>query len=163
MTQFRIQKTRPEQLQEVLDIYEGARRFMAEHGNPSQWGTSDPPSDRVRRDIEEGTSYVCMDGDEIAAVFFFQEMEDPTYRHICEGQWINDRPYGVIHRIAAGGKGKGAGSFCVNWAFEQCGNVRIDTHRNNTVMQNMLKKNGFVYCGIIYLENGDERLAFQKG
>ena len=67
-----------------------------------------------------------------------------------------------MHRIAASGVVRGAGSFCVNWAFSRCGNLRIDTHRDNLVMQNMLKKNGFTYCGIIHLENGDERLAFQK-
>jgi hypothetical protein len=29
-------------------------------------------------------------------------------------------------------------------------------------MQNLLIKNGFSKCGIIYLEDGAERLAFQK-
>ena len=78
------------------------------------------------------------------------------------GQWLNDKPYGVIHRIASDGKTKGIGSFCVNWVVSQCGNVRIDTHRDNVVMQNMLKKNGFQYCGIIHIENGEERLAYQR-
>ena len=64
-------------------------------------------------------------------------------------------------RVVAG-KAKGVGSFCMNWAYEQFPNVKIDTHRDNVVMQNMLKKNGFVYCGIIHLVNGEERLAFQK-
>ncbi len=163
MTQFRIQKTQPEQLEEVLTIYERARQFMAAHGNPRQWGTKNPPESRIRQDIAEGNSYVCMFGDEIAAVFYYRWGDDPTYGFIDGGAWLNGKPYGVVHRIASRGNVKGAGSFCVNWAFEQCGNVKIDTHRDNVVMQNMLKKNGFVFCGIIYLENGDERLAFQKG
>ena len=29
-------------------------------------------------------------------------------------------------------------------------------------MQNLLKKNGFTYCGRIYVDDGGERLAFQK-
>ena len=29
-------------------------------------------------------------------------------------------------------------------------------------MQHILQKHGFRYCGIIYLLNGDERLAYQK-
>jgi hypothetical protein len=29
-------------------------------------------------------------------------------------------------------------------------------------MRRMLEKNGFVYCGIIYLESGDERVAYEK-
>lgn len=159
---LRVEKTRPEQLSRVLAIYEYARRFMADHGNPNQWGTSDPPASRVEQDIAEGNSYVCMAGDEIAAVFYYREGEDPTYREIEDGAWLNDGPYGTVHRIASAGIVKGAGSFCVRWAFSRCGSLRIDTHRDNTVMQNMLRKNGFTYCGIIHLENGAERLAFQK-
>jgi hypothetical protein len=26
----------------------------------------------------------------------------------------------------------------------------------------MLEKNGFIYCGIIYLSDGQERLAYEK-
>ena len=40
--------------------------------------------------------------------------------------------------------------------------IRIDTHRDNKIMQHNLLKYGFTYCGIIYLANGDERLAYQK-
>ena len=29
-------------------------------------------------------------------------------------------------------------------------------------MQNLLKKNGFSYCGVIYLEDGGKRIAFEK-
>ncbi len=161
-TPLRVEKTRPEQFEQVLRIYDRARHFMAEHGNPNQWGNTNPPAARVRQDIDEGNSYVCMAGGEIAAVFYYKEGEDPTYRVIENGAWVNDAPYGVVHRISSAGIVKGAGSFCVRWAFSRCGNLRIDTHRDNTVMQNMLKKNGFVYCGIIHLEDGAERLAFQK-
>ncbi len=160
--EMRIEKSQPYQLEEILKVYARARTFMAEHGNPTQWGTTHPPAERVRRDIEEGLSFVCMAGDEIAAVFYFRIGEEPSYRAIYEGEWLNDRPYGVVHRIASAGTVKGAGTFCLQWACEQCGNLRIDTHRNNIVMQNLLKKNGFSYCGIIYLEDGDERLAYQK-
>ncbi len=159
---LRVERTKPEQLAQVLAVYERARAFMAEHGNPNQWGNSKPPASRVKLDIEEGNSYVCMAGEEIAAVFYYKEGEDPTYREIEDGRWISGEPYGVVHRIASAGIVRGAGSFCIRWAFSRCGNLRIDTHRDNTVMQGMLKKNGFSYCGIIHLEDGDERLAFQK-
>ena len=82
---------------------------------------------------------------------------------IRDGQWINEEPYGVVHRITSDGSVKGAGSFCLQWAFLQCKNLKIDTHRDNVVMQNLLKKNGFQYCGIIHIRNGEERLAYQKG
>ena len=40
--------------------------------------------------------------------------------------------------------------------------VMEDTHRDNTIMQHLITKHGFTYCGIILLANGDERLAYQK-
>lgn len=157
-----IRKTRAEELDAVMDIYAYARGFMAEHGNPTQWGTTEPPRDVVEQDIALGKSYVCLEGGEIIAVFYYAVEADETYARIYEGEWPNEKPYGVVHRIASSGKKKGAGSFCLNWAYEQCKNLRIDTHRNNVVMQNLLKKNDFVYCGIIYIKDGTERLAYQK-
>ncbi len=160
--QFRIEKTRPDELDEVFKVYAHARRFMAEHDNPLQWGNSRPTAEEIEKDIADGKSYVCMYGDQIVAVFYYNVGEDPTYRVIEQGNWLNNEPYGVVHRIASAGIVRGAGSYCLNWALEQCGNLKIDTHSDNIIMQNCLKKNGFTYCGIIYLEDGDERLAFQK-
>ncbi len=157
-----IRKTTIEELDTVLDIYAYARTFMAEHGNATQWGTNRPTKERIVQDILEGKHYVCEENGEIAAVFFYDTKPDPTYQVIYEGAWPNDNPYGVVHRIASAGKVKGAGSFCLQWAFSQCGNLKIDTHENNTVMQNTLAKNGFEYCGVIYLENGEPRIAYQK-
>ena len=157
-----IRKTRMEELDQVMEIYAYARKFMAEHGNATQWGQTKPARELVLEDIIRGDSYVCVEAGQIAAVFFYQKGVDPTYITIYDGAWKNDLAYGVVHRIASAGTVKGAGSFCLNWAFEQCGNLKIDTHRNNIVMQNLLKKNGFEYCGIIHLADGDERLAYQK-
>jgi predicted GNAT family N-acyltransferase len=95
-------------------------------------------------------------------VFYFAREIDPTYVKIYDGEWLDDREYAVVHRIASAGTVKGVGSFCMQWAYEQFPNVKIDTHENNYVMQNMLKKNGFIHCGTIYLEDGQPRLAFQK-
>ena len=157
-----IRKTRPEELEEVMEIYAHARRFMAEHGNPNQWKNTNPPVERVKQDIAEGKSHVCVADNEILGVSYFAVEDDPTYVKIYGGAWKNSGRYGVVHRIASAGKAKGVGSFCMKWAFEQFPNIKIDTHRDNTVMQKMLKKNGFSYCGIIHLENGEERMAFQK-
>ena len=157
-----IRKTKTEEFEQVMAIYAYARQFMAEHGNPNQWGKIKPSKEQVLADIEAGNSYVCVEEGQIAAVFFYHKGVDPTYLQIYEGQWLNDKEYGVVHRIASAGTVKGAGSFCLQWAFSQCGNLKIDTHIDNIVMQNTLKKNGFQYCGIIHLENGDERLAYQK-
>ena len=67
-----------------------------------------------------------------------------------------------INRIATDGT-RGVGSFCLSWAYAQCGHLRIDTHGDNKVMQKMAKKLGFVHCGTIYVtEDNYPRLAFEK-
>ncbi len=151
----------------MLAIYARARRFMAEHGNPNQWGPRQwPPEALLHRDIAEGHSYVCLnDADEVVGTFFFVQGKDvePTYRGIEGGAWLDDSPYGVVHRIASDGSERGIGRFCMNWALDQCGHMRIDTHGDNTVMQNLVTSLGFVHCGTIYVtEDNDPRLAYEK-
>ena len=149
----------------ILSIYDSARVFMRESGNPNQWAGKYPDEDTVLRDIENEKLYVCTENNDILAVFFYTVGIDPTYLKIYDGKWVNDKPYGVIHRIAVSDKarGKGVAKVCFDFAYDKCGNVRIDTHRDNIPMQRALEKNGFTRCGIIYLANGDERIAFQRG
>ena len=148
----------------VLDIYASARRFMRETGNPNQWAGVYPAPEDVHSDIELSRLYVCTDGEEILGVFCYFEGVDPTYLKIYDGQWQSDAPYSVIHRIAVAesAHGRGVAAACFDYAYNSSKNVRIDTHRDNLPMQKALLKNGFVRCGIIYLANGDERVAFQK-
>ena len=151
----------------MMEIYEYARHFMAEHGNPNQWGPNHwPPEELVRRDIESGDSYVCTDDDgRVIGTFFYVFGDDiePAYRNITEGSWLDESPYGVVHRIAVDGSVKGTGVYCLNWVYEQAGHLRIDTHGDNIVIQNLLKKLGFIHCGTIYVEQDDApRLAFEK-
>lgn len=140
---------------------------MAGHGNPLQWGpTNWPPEDLLHDDIRQGNSYVCLSDDgDIVCTFFFTSGHDiePTYRVITDGAWIGGDDYGVVHRIASDGTVKGTGMFCINWAFEQCGHLRMDTHGDNKIMQGLLEKAGFVHCGTIYVEEDDyPRLAYEK-
>lgn len=157
-----IRKAVREDIPELTAIYDGARQFMRQSGNMDQWTNGYPGEDIILEDIRNGNSYVCADSGTIAGVFSFILGEDPTYSKICEGRWLNDDPYGTVHRIAVQAHNKGVASVCLNWCFEKCGNVRIDTHRDNAPMQKLLLKNGFIYCGIIYLTDGSERLAYQK-
>ena len=157
-----IRKATPADLPALMDIYARARRFMAEHGNPNQWKNVHPPVSEVEEGIASGTQYVCCEGEAIAATFFYDEFEDPTYAVIRDGAWLSEAPYGVVHRIASAGTVKGAGRFCLQWAYEQCGHVRIDTHEDNYVMQNLLQSLGFARTGIIATHDGTDRIAFEK-
>jgi len=156
-----IRKTTVQDLPEVYLLYERARDFMRENGNPDQWKDGFPSPEIVGHDIAIGNSYVCVKEEQIATVFYFNIETEPSYLKI-DGQWLDDRPYGVVHRIASSREIRGTGMFCLDWCFNQCRNLRIDTHRDNIPMRNLLNKLGFTFCGIIWLEDGDERLAFQK-
>ena len=158
-----IRPATPADLPRIHEIYAHARRFMAENGNPTQWVGGYPSAETVQTDLDAGHLYVCQDDGKIHGVFcFFRDIE-PDYLQIFEGAWLQDQPYGVVHRIASDAGKRGIAAACLEYAHAQCGDLRIDTHRDNIPMQNLLKKCGFQYCGIIYLrKNGEERLAYQK-
>ena len=157
-----IRKTTAADVDAAAALYDSARVFMRASGNPNQWNGTYPNADNILADIESGGSYVCEDGDEIVAVFYFCIGNDPTYDKIYDGEWKCDGEYAVIHRIAVKHHGRGIADFIYARCFDMHPNLRIDTHRDNAPMRRSLSKNGFEYCGIIYLANGDERIAFQK-
>lgn len=161
---MQIRRAALSDLPRIEDIYREAREFMKMSGNASQWGNTYPERKLLISDIESENLYVVFEKEEMLGVFYFRIGEDPTYRVIKDGEWKNDLPYGVIHRIAVSknAHGKGVSRFCFDYAFGLSGNLKIDTHRDNTPMRRALEKYGFEYCGIINLENGDERIAFQK-
>ncbi len=164
---MRIRRTEESDVSRVMEIYAHARQFMAENGNPNQWGpTCWPPESLIHQDIRDGHSYVCVnDEGNVIGTFFFICGEDiePTYRQITEGNWKDDSAYGVVHRIASDHSERSIGRFCLRWAYEQCGHLRIDTHGDNTVMQGLLEKEGFKHCGTIYVEEDEyPRRAYEK-
>lgn len=161
-----IQRATPPDLPRIMEIYAHARAFMAEHGNPRQWGATNwPPEELIREDIGRGACHVCLTSGRVVGTFFydFGQDVDPAYLCIEDGQWLDGSPYGVVHRIASDGSAHGVGAACIGWAFERCGHLRMDTHPDNVVMQSLLAKLGFVRCGIIHVpEDDDPRVAYEK-
>ena len=47
---MRIEQAVREQLPEIMEIYSKARSFMAENGNPSQWGGGYPSRELLEGD-----------------------------------------------------------------------------------------------------------------
>lgn len=159
---FLIRPAKAADLPEILAVYERARRFMRENGNPNQWGDGHPAPDILRDDIEKGNLYVLETGGKIRGVFALIFGEDPTYAVIEGGSWLSASPYAAIHRIASSGEEHGVLEAAVGFASGQIPHLRIDTHQDNAVMQHLLLKLGFSKRGIIFLENGDRRIAFEK-
>ncbi|MBQ9449114.1 MAG: GNAT family N-acetyltransferase [Acholeplasmatales bacterium] len=156
-----VVKTSLNDLDEILIIYKNAREFMKSHGNPTQWKDNRPSTSSIIEDINNGHHYKIMDNDKIVGVFSFYIGIDPCYNHI-EGKWLNDDEYGVIHKIASTYEKKGILSECLSFVETKIKNIRIDTHKDNLVMQNALAKFEFKECGIIYVDDGTPRIAYQR-
>lgn len=147
----------------IMPIFDCARRFMIQTGNPTQWADGYPERSFMENEIASGHCYVFVDGvGKPVATFCYIEGDDPTYHVIEGGKWLNDAPYAVLHRLASDGSHSGIADLCLNWCFTQTSNLRVDTHQDNKVLQHILLKHGFNYCGIIYVRNHSPRLAYQK-
>lgn len=149
-----------EDLDCIMQIYDRAKKYMIETGNPNQWNGTYPERELLEQDIAKQQLYVYKVDGQVHAVFAFIIGEDATYAYIEDGQWINDMPYGTIHRLASDGVWRGVLEKCVAYCAEQIDNLRADTHHDNKIMQHLLEKNGFERCGIIYLANGAPRIAY---
>lgn len=146
-----------------MGIYREARQIQLDSGNLHQWKEGYPSEDIVLSDIERGFSWAVEEGGAIVGAFSFIPGEDPTYKMIYDGAWIDAHaPYATIHRLGSTMKSKGVAAACFEWCWERIHNLRIDTHEDNAIMRHCIEKAGFRYCGVIYLLNGDPRLAYQK-
>ena len=170
---YKIRKSTLEDLPALLRLAEAARAIMRRSGNLGQWVGGYPSAEVFEADIERGCSYLMLDDDgEPAGTFAFIPGPEPTYAAIYDdelptgerihGCWLDDEPYFVVHRIASLPEHHGVMSALLDYCFCHTPNLRIDTHRDNLIMQHLLERQGFARCGIIYLANGDERLAYQK-
>ena len=157
-----IRKATLEDIPRMQEIFAISRKFMAETNNPNQWADTYPSVELLKDDIDSGDSYLCLNEGKMVATFVLRGGNDPTYDKIYEGAWKNENPYATIHRIASSGEVKGIFKTVIEYALQYYDTIRIDTHRDNKVMQNAIAKAGFEYCGIIHCWNGDERLAYQR-
>ena len=162
---YEIRPATREDLPEINRVYDKAREYMKHSGNPAQWSGGYPWPDLLGNDIEKQQLFVLSAQGKICGAFAFIIGVDPTYARIENGAWLNDEPYGTIHRIASDGTGRGIFKACFEFCLEYTDNIRIDTHADNLKMQEMLADNGFVKCGTIYVHDGvsdhSPRIAYQ--
>lgn len=164
-----ISKTTKRDIDRVMVILGEARQSIGKLGI-DQWQYGYPSRDIIKNDVDREMSYVVKDDeDEIIATFCLKEDEEPTYNKIYDGNWINDGESYALHRIAIcnNQRGKGIADEIVSFIVDKCrmggvASVKVDTHKGNIPMRKMLERNGFVYCGIIYLATGEERVAYEK-
>jgi hypothetical protein len=159
-----IRKATPTDMAEIMTVMDAAKTIMRQSGNMHQWGDGYPSEAAITADMEKGGGFVIEESDgKIVGYFAFLPSPEPTYASIYEGEWLDDTlPYHVVHRIASYPDVHGVFKSIMDFCLSHDPNIRIDTHRDNTIMQHCMDKYGFTYCGIIYLANGDERLAYQR-
>lgn len=155
-------------LDQIVEIIELSKKYLKET-KVDQWQDGYPSKEDLRRDIESRNSYVLTNKDEIVATTVISLDGESTYNSIFNGEWITNEDYIVMHRVAVHDKYKGKGIFkelikeaeilALNKGISS---IKIDTHRDNISMQRAVVKNDFKKCGIIYLEDGSERIAFEK-
>ena len=146
----------------IMPVIDAAREMMHASGNTHQWINGYPSEEVIKADIAFDGGFVVTEDELIVAYFAFLPAPEPTYEKIYEGAWLNDEPYYVIPRLASWPDVHGIWDSVLKWAFERTRTLRVDTHRDNHIMQHNILKHGFTYCGIIHLASGDERLAYQK-
>tara|TARA_Y100000385_G_C12786803_1_gene505909 strand:- start:105 stop:620 length:516 start_codon:yes stop_codon:yes gene_type:complete len=167
---MKFQTAKNEDIPLIMKIIEQAQTYLAEQ-QIEQWQNGYPNEKVILKDLNNNESYVVRFRDStLLATAMFSTKKEPTYNQI-QGDWITetDAKYGVIHRMAINKKFRGTG--VAKFIFNQCEHalkqdhiqsMRIDTHEDNLSMQSLLKKLGYHFCGVIYLENNDRRLAYEK-
>ena len=101
-------------------IYRLAKEYMDKSGNLTQWKPGHPNRAVLEADIAKGNSYVCEEDGQLHAAFALILGDDPTYQVIEEGKWLEDSPYGTIHRLASDGQIKGIFAACVSFCQNIC-------------------------------------------
>ena len=143
-----IRKSRPEDIDKIMPVYDSARQFMRSKG--------------ILADIAAGNHYIGIDSKGMPAMVFALILgPDPTYDIIEDGAWPHNGPYGTIHRLASTGRHRGILAACTAYALKLADTIRLDTHADNSAMLTAAGRLGYVRCGVIYCQDGTPRIAMQ--
>lgn len=163
-----FRKSKIEDLESMMTIIKQAQNFLKAN-KIDQWQNNYPNEQVLLKDIAEGESYVLEGEGKVLATTVISFQGESTYDEIYEGSWLSNQQYAVLHRVAVheGYKGSGLGKKLIDHAEQMCKDkkiksIKMDTHQDNKSMQRLLEKTGFTYCGIIYLQDGSMRLAYEK-
>ncbi len=160
-TTFSVRPARADEERLWLVMMANARGLMRANGNPTQWPDGYPPAAAFRDDVASASSFMVETEGRAVATFCLRDGAEPTYERIHDGAWPNTRPYSTIHRLASLGTHGGVGDFVFSYCQSQRDCLRADTHRDNARLISLFERHGFAYCGVIYVADGTERLAYQ--
>ncbi|HEY4399959.1 MAG TPA: GNAT family N-acetyltransferase [Lactobacillaceae bacterium] len=167
MTTTFLRRAVAQDLPAIMPLIEAGRAFLATQ-KIDQWQNAYPASADIAADIAQNVGYVLVVDQQIAGYTALIIGEETAYTNIEQGAW--ERPqatdYAALHRIAMSQdfRGQGLTRLLFNSAFTLLQargifDVRVDTHPENTVMQHVLTKQGFVKRGVVQFEGA--RWAYQ--
>ena len=132
-----------------------------------QWADNNPNEQTLAADIAAGKGYLLCQADTPIGYVYIDLTGEPAYDHLTDGAWSTDAPYAAVHRVAFGESARGKGASrplfaCIKALVAEhgLGVIRIDTHRDNKLMQHVLAREGFVYRGVVYYGTA-ERIAYE--
>jgi len=154
------------EVKEIWEILQYAIERRKQDGS-KQWQDGYPNPDSILQDMTQDWAYVLADDIGILAYGAVIFEEDPAYATI-KGNWMTEREYVVVHRVAAAPRAKGMG--IATEFFQHIENlakskniysIKVDTNFDNMAMLRILEKLSYQYCGDVIIRDS-ARMAFEK-
>lgn len=160
-----LRKTRISDIPRVMEIINQAKQYF-KNNDIDQWQDGYPCEQSIKTDIDNDEAFVLENQGKILGTCMVTIQGEPTY-NVIDGEWLYNEDYICVHRIAVDSqyKGTGLGTIILDQAvamYPQYHSLRMDTHEHNLSMQRLLTKYGFQFCGIITLQSGALRRAYEK-
>lgn len=165
---YKLQRAGAGEAALAMKLIDQAKAFLKAQGI-DQWQTGYPDLACIQRDLQGGKGYFMVDEDGGIAAYMCIDFDgEPAYAGL-NGAWLTGGDnYLVVHRLAVDSACRGRG--LASKAFELAQamglergvrSIRVDTDGDNRIMQRVLDKNGYTYCGVIRFDNSD-KIAYEK-
>lgn len=161
-TRFAVRNATLGDLDHIMEMVDHSRSIMRANGNNSQWGGY-PGRDLIGNDIATRIGHVMTEDSRVVGYFTMLTQPEPTYEYIEDGLWLDDTtPYVTLHRLACVPGVQGIARCAFEWGEAHASSVRVDTHLDNHIMLHIINGRGYTRCGVVYMQDGSPREAFQK-
>lgn len=160
-----FREAKKEDIESILEVISHAKEYM-KRNNSTQWNENYPNKETIINDIEKNIGYVLIVENLIRGYMVVEFSDDEIYKNI-KGKWKTFGNYASIHRCAIHKelRGQGYGSELFKFAeklalSKNIRSVRIDTAPENETMKHLFNKNGYEYCGTVFIDG--EKIAYEK-
>lgn len=161
MDNFVIRQAIGADTETIMAMYDHSRTLMRADGNTTQW-VGYPTLGDLQTDIRNGHAWIVEENGRAIGTFTLVPGVEPTYGVIDHGRWIDENtPYTTMHRLAKAPDTMHIADVAFAFAKERHSHLRVDTHASNHPMRHLLEREGFVYCGIVYMDDGSPRVAYE--